>query len=236
MRRGTGGGGSVGAARPVFVLPLPDPLTRPARGRAALAVVAAWLWVAVQGWVSLEQAWSVRGWVTYAGLGQARAVSAYQHSGVPVLAVAVPAWLCGCWWLARVHATAVRIDPWGQQGDRWLVWQCWVTPAANLVLPARLLADVTRALLRRRPRGMTDDVPLVRLWWAAYLAMVGVGTAASMVSGTRPDQIGLVRTLALAQFVITLSAAWGWTAIVRAVTAAHDRPLLTAGGRRRRGA
>lgn len=218
------------------MLPLPDPSTRPARARAVVAVGAAWLWVAVQAWVSLEQVWSVRGWVTYAGLGQDAAISAYQHSGVPVLAAAVFGWVCGCWWLARVHATAASIDPWGQQGDRWLVWQCWITPAANLVLPVRVTGDVARAFLRRRPRGMTDDVPLVRLWWVTYLAMGAVGTASSMVSGTRPEQVGLVRGLALGQLVITLAAALTWTRLVREVTAAHDRPLLAGGRVRRRGA
>lgn len=77
---------------------------------------------------------------------------------------------------------------------------------------------------------MTDPVPLVRLWWVAFLAMTATGCAATALTGTTRTEAELIEVLAPAQFVLTLAAATVWVRLVRLLTAAHDRMVAEAEG------
>ncbi|MFN8077737.1 MAG: DUF4328 domain-containing protein [Kineosporiaceae bacterium] len=230
MRGGEAAGAGPSTVRraPLLVLPLPPPGRRRARGRARLAVASARLWVVAQLAVAVVQVMGCRDWARY-GPDPSAPLSDYHRSALPVLVAAFLGWWCGGLWLSRLHATARLIDPGGQAAERAMAWQCWLVPAANWILPAWVVSDVARALLRRRPRGMTDEVPLVRLWWAAYLAMTATGGAAFTLTLSTPVQADLLLVLAPAQVALTLAAATVWVRLVRLLTRAHDRLVEQAG-------
>jgi hypothetical protein len=84
-----------------------------------------------------------------------------------VILTALAAGVAYLFWLRKARDNAEVLDEGGQRRDRrWLFWG-WIVPGANLVVPLQFVGDIWRA---SRPRGNNTGMPLVLLWWAAFLA------------------------------------------------------------------
>ncbi|OLR95585.1 DUF4328 domain-containing protein [Actinokineospora bangkokensis] len=181
----------------------PTPVDR-VRGRGRLAASALWMLAAVALLATGAEVWRYalllmsRGGALSAGLVEV-SDSLVVTGAVLSLVAGFLAVLSSLWWFFTARRLAADTAGYAPPRPDWHLLPSMVIPLVNLVVPGSVVAELEHAVLGRPAGERPRPTPLVRWWWAAWVANAVLFTLAVVWhyrTGVQAEADGVLLTAA----------------------------------------